>query len=795
MKIYRLYIHPIFILSFISMLFFSSCVVDDQDNEIVDTTGNTNVTFTLQMPGQVEGGKTYALNESNENEVKTIEILAFDTNGAYQYIAYSDVITDNGSTDKKKFTVKLVKGTSDLVILANARSIINNSYPTGIPLNTPKATVLSSLKMDNANKWITNTSLSTYKAIPMWGKTGNLTINESTTISDIKMIRMLAKVDVALSTDLAKANFQLKSVRLYNYNSKGSLIPTGVGTWDDTNSKALLPNVPTDATKTLGPLVYENAEITTANISSISEIYTFEAVKGTSANSSQNTCLVIGGVYIPDNTTYYYRIDFSNTVSNVTTYLDLLRNYSYKVNITKISGPGFTNATSAFNAGPVNITANISAWNDGGLSDISFNGQYALGVSESNITLSKEQTYSGITVSTSYTGATPRWTAVSSDSWLTLSSTSSAIEKSVLLYTATENTTGLSRSATITITTGLIVKTIYIVQGTDSYPLVAVGESNSYIVAPHSLGVMLPVSRANADLTTRIGASDAFTGNLIWTDNINGLSLNSPIHRILRVGTGSSGKIIAVPGTVEGNALISAEVGTDATKIKWTWHIWVTNYTTPTGISIGTFLNRNMGALSGTQTTVRSEWEKTVGVVYQFGRSNPMPSTIGNVYGASGITPLSVSTTTTNTLASAIQNPLSMMTSGWTGSAAGNSWNTLLGAKTVYDPCPIGWRVPKVLAWASLLLSNFPVSGTWTDPNATGGRSNASIGGFYPGAGYRIDNTISQVGTAGFYWGALASATVGYSSGLVFGPSTLETNYNINYHVAISVRCVSETSL
>ncbi|MDV4044813.1 hypothetical protein CMT37_18535, partial [Elizabethkingia anophelis] len=98
-----------------------------------------------------------------------------------------------------------------------------------------------------------------------------------------------------------------------------------------------------------------------------------------------------------------------------------------------------------------------------------------------------------------------------------------------------------------------------------------VNQSNSYMVRPSDEGIQIPVSRANADGTTRISAGQSFTTELLWTDSPNGMGANGVVKKVLAVGTGATGKVLVIPGTASGNAVVAAKVnGT----IVWSWHIW-----------------------------------------------------------------------------------------------------------------------------------------------------------------------------------------------------------------------------
>lgn len=168
---------------------------------------------------------------------------------------------------------------------------------------------------------------------------------------------------------------------------------------------------------------------------------------------------------------------------------------------------------------------------------------------------------------------------------------------------------------------------------------------------------------------------------------------------------------ITVPLTgTAGNAVIALCTGDDSKKIVWSYHIWVSDAAdVACSTSAGTYsiLDRNIGATS-TDGTLNS-----FGVNYQWGRKDPFPRSLSTGQGellntierpstvnyayvtAHPDTRIVVtsSTTTSNWLTSGAN------TAAW--GAAGGSQGSTAGArgitstvKTVYDPCPAGYKVP-----------------------------------------------------------------------------------------------------
>jgi hypothetical protein len=143
--------------------------------------------------------------------------------------------------------------------------------------------------------------------------------------------------------------------------------------------------------------------------------------------------------------------------------------------------------------------------------------------------------------------------------------------------------------------------------------------------------------------------------------------------------------------------------------IYWSWHIWVVNYDPNTGgtwTNNGfTFMDRNLGATEAALSL--ASW----GLLYQWGRKDPFP---GGKEGTAGYAALSRfkgmsdagskdrvdlnEITVYGGILESIRNPTTFYTSrssyDWLPQPDDKLWNTTNDAKTVYDPCPAGWRVP-----------------------------------------------------------------------------------------------------
>lgn len=326
--------------------------------------------------------------------------------------------------------------------------------------------------------------------------------------------------------------------------------------------------------------------------------------------------------------------------------------------------------------------------------------------------------------------------------------------------------------------------------------------SNSYIIKPKGQTVYIPVSRCNESmLGEQLSPGEDFSVELVWTDNEEGISARSNIKSICKVGGDLFGYIRIESGDSEGNAVVA--IKKDGV-ILWSWHIWVSDFDPEKLDKRIVWMDRNLGAIGNSVGKAA-----TKGLLYQWGRKDPFPGSTtinGNVeptiYNASGTTSvIKTPVATASNFPNSVRNPLRFYYSSadpydWYTNTSGQQNEALWGSsttKSIYDPCPYGWRVPtfngSVSPWDGLTVENFP----WNNINSTYlGRNNDSFGGWYPAAGYRIFSTgeLTNVGERGYYWSA--SPLMTQARHLYFTTNVLAIN-NGNYRVnGYSVRCVRE---
>ncbi|MDR2763987.1 MAG: FimB/Mfa2 family fimbrial subunit [Tannerella sp.] len=458
-----------FLYSCLFILAFAACseelvIYTGESGRTDDKVSETRVNFSIRVPSQIKSAATKSV--SDEGAVDKVHILLFKAEGSAR--TFSRLITVDdiaaGSNMQKTFQVTLPVGLYDIVVLANAQEIIDNS---GISFGDTKEEALNALVERNASEWDGD-------CIPMWGRRDNQTIDSHSSFvgnDAISMIRMLAKIEVEVTPEAAGANgdnFVLTSIRLYNYSSQGALVPD-LSAWPADNV-AVMPSEPAVSNGYASmsypanpPLAFDSRVC-----------YTFEAPAGAGGKAmAANTCLIIGGSY-RGRPVSFYRVDFVDRTAPGK-FLPLLRNHHYLMKIVKVNGDGYPTPELAFETTLVNMEVDVLPWNDGSMENVSFDGQNTLEVSKSAFTFAN----GAQTAATADNRLTIRASVASgweiekitdasgtAITWLTASERSFAspnVPKDVFLF-AEENTTGTRRTAYLYIRAGQLSFRVTVVQ-------------------------------------------------------------------------------------------------------------------------------------------------------------------------------------------------------------------------------------------------------------------------------------------------------------------------------------------
>jgi hypothetical protein len=244
-----------------------------------------------------------------------------------------------------------------------------------------------------------------------------------------------------------------------------------------------------------------------------------------------------------------------------------------------------------------------------------------------------------------------------------------------------------------------------------------------------------------------------------------------------------------IPTGKEGNVLVAAldENGI----ILWSWHLWITDqpkeelYINNSG-KMYHVLDRNIGATRADRGS-DEQWKEAVGLHYQWGRKDPFT----NGFQTANIQ-LSMSRS--------IQHPTRMSTSWqWMETPISRAWDD--STKTIYDPCPAGYKVIPLEAWTGFStkgMDRWSGNVSYDYYNVRGNYNkgwdfvtNGDNTSYYPATGNGYHD-IYPYETTAYYWSANGDGHNGY--GLHF---YYEDEFNTSLNIfnegsgyVRSVRCV-----
>lgn len=206
----------------------------------------------------------------------------------------------------------------------------------------------------------------------------------------------------------------------------------------------------------------------------------------------------------------------------------------------------------------------------------------------------------------------------------------------------------------------------------------------------------------------------------------------------------SDGRVYYKTTTNVGNAVIAVYDGPNATgKILWSWHIWgvgdnlpdTYSYATKDGV-INEIMDRDLGAFPSTeeqrmQTTRVAADEEYVchAMMYQWGRKDPMPNSLkrwvdGKEVDLTAFPVWKGASKEEHTIDASIQHPMELINryegnndGDWLGTDVELLWGDAkfsgsdksgrwTNVKTIYDPSPVGYRVPNYYTFVSFIPVN-----------------------------------------------------------------------------------------
>lgn len=304
----------------------------------------------------------------------------------------------------------------------------------------------------------------------------------------------------------------------------------------------------------------------------------------------------------------------------------------------------------------------------------------------------------------------------------------------------------------------------------NDYPrtdLSAGGTANSYIVPGKGHYKILATKKGNGGvavmgLGTDIDVASIVSAKLVWASF--GTKTAPQEGELISDIRYENGYLLFSSGNPfkEGNAVVGI-TGSDG-NILWSWHLWFTNdeivtQTYPGGAKM---MDRNLGALSAAYNADNTE---DYGLMYQWGRKDPflntaypgyhngyvttnwatadLPAVLGTVEKRWANDGSALSTT----IDYIIKSPTEFVARGpyVSGDVNNNDYNRwvknmtddLWGSeKTIFDPCPPGWKVPGKAVWDASFESDF-IASDFVDNGFT-------VNGIrYPSTGHRLVQTYT----------------------------------------------------
>ena len=328
----------------------------------------------------------------------------------------------------------------------------------------------------------------------------------------------------------------------------------------------------------------------------------------------------------------------------------------------------------------------------------------------------------------------------------------------------------------------------------DILDLDADGNANCYIITNPGKYKFKAVK--GNDITAYL--QDVDGAKIVWETWNNGeeVEANSVVKSI---SFAEDYMILHTPETLRpGNALIAAV--DDKENIVWSWHIWVPE----TPISTNSYgdifgaacMSRDLGAL--VDASIDGEMTPAAyGLSYQWGNKNPYPSPkafkSGSQATVAGTKPEAAPARLTLEEATANPHLLGHEDNGdWLKEPDNTLWAN--EGKTIYDPCPPGYRVPKRDGSKPFMSGNLFSADGWSADKNQGWFTIGNPAANFPLGGYRDDYSVggfTHVYDRALYWTSYASSTkVGYGIDIRIGSSAKLKESNKSR--AGYVRCVVE---
>ena len=394
-------------------------------------------------------------------------------------------------------------------------------------------------------------------------------------------------------------------------------------------------------------------------------------------------------------------------------------------------------------------------------------------------------------------------------------------------YTASDYKTRLSSSVSYAYKPTTTDASIFPKFTAQTVPLDSDGTANCYIAPKLSTSYSFDATVMGNNKTTLNVTPQKLFGTqarVLWeTGTVRGAVIKEAEYK--------SGYIVFTTGTDRGNALVG--LFDSRGNCVWSWHIWSVDYdpaaAAQTYKSGAVFMDRNLGALTTDYTQAASR-----GLYYQWGRKDPMiypflfrinqwnePIRADAVY-ATGFEyaesyPRDVASPyDIMTVEWATAHPTTYMNgaffedweewtsvSDWLHARNSNLWGkrttgktiVMVTDKSIYDPCPPGWRVPDMEDFRDLRFAAAEMPYYVTVYCNGAQTAKYPLGGFLNVSRYERNGENAYLYTASPYtWHGSSLNYFGLESASISITGTYQEVNSMSYYryAALPVRCVRE---
>ncbi len=321
----KIFLYPLLLLAFMAL---TACQQEQRTAPVDQDGERVSVSFSVDVPNYAP---MRAMQEGiNENEIKTLELLVFNTEGLMADYALATNLTKAGD-GKYTFTAQLKPQTEPCVIHFVANRNYGGDDDGRQYLGRKESDVLLS-------ELVTMKQVVAAKTIPMWARRKYDEVKENTDLGEIAVLRSMAKFTVDnKATDLTDVSYTL-----CNSYDCGTVAPFKRAAPDLDAAFSVEDRVPTVPRESF----LANGDDGLGWYSD-TPVYGFER-KNKTANPI--SCLVIRAKYKNAADYSYYKLDFVKSSNRLERY-DLIRNYWYKMTIKEALAPGAASLEDAL-AGP-----------------------------------------------------------------------------------------------------------------------------------------------------------------------------------------------------------------------------------------------------------------------------------------------------------------------------------------------------------------------------------------------------------------------------------------------------------